>query len=27
VRRATENLALYEKGQASRRPFSEDELP
>ena len=27
VRRATENLALYEKRQPSRRPFSEDELP
>ena len=27
LRRATENLALYEKRQPSRRPFSEDELP
>jgi tetratricopeptide (TPR) repeat protein len=27
VRRATENLALYEKREPSRRPFAEDELP
>jgi tetratricopeptide (TPR) repeat protein len=27
ARRAAENLALYEKRQASRRPFSDDELP
>jgi tetratricopeptide (TPR) repeat protein len=27
VRRATENLALYEKKAPSRRPFTEDELP
>jgi tetratricopeptide (TPR) repeat protein len=27
VQRAMENLALYKKRQASRRPFSDDELP
>ena len=27
VRRATENLALYEKREPSRRPFADDELP
>jgi tetratricopeptide (TPR) repeat protein len=27
IRRATENLALYEKKEPSRRPFADDELP
>jgi cytochrome c-type biogenesis protein CcmH/NrfG len=27
VKRATENLALYEKREPSRRPFGDDELP
>ena len=27
VKRATENLALYEKREPSRRPFADDELP
>ena len=27
MKRATENLALYQKREPSRRPFADDELP